>query len=65
MIADDIAHGHVLLADWLLLLAAVLFLVEAGAVIVATRTEPARPAIGRGILIAAGLAALAVAWLVL
>ena len=60
MTADiGIASGHVLLADWLFLLAAVLFVVEAVAIAVA------RPAIGRGILVAAGLAAIALAWLVL
>ena len=59
MIADSIASGHVLLADWLFLLAAVLFVVEAVAIVAA------RPAIGRGVLIACGLAAVAIGWLVL
>lgn len=59
MTADDITHGHILLADWLFLLAAVLFVIEAAAIIWS------RPAIGRGILVAAGLALIAVGWLVL
>jgi len=54
-----IASGHVLLADWLFLLAAILFVIEAVAVVAA------RPAIGRGVLIAVGLALIAVGWLVL
>jgi hypothetical protein len=66
LIADaGLASGHVLAADWLFLLAAVLFVIEAVAIVLAGRTPPAGPAIGRGILVAAGLAALALAWLVL
>jgi hypothetical protein len=66
VIADiGIASGHVLLADWLFLLAVVLFVVEAVAIVAASRAEPARPAIGRGILVALGLAAVALGWLVL
>jgi len=65
--ADALSSGHVLLADWLFVLAAVLFVVEAVAPVVADRTDrtDARRSISRGILLAAGLAALAVAWLVL
>jgi hypothetical protein len=54
-----IADGHPLLSDWLFLLAVVLFVVEAVAIVVE------RPAIGRGILVALGLAAAALGWLVL
>jgi hypothetical protein len=66
LLADvGITSGHVLLADWLFLLAAIAFVVEAVAIVVATRDEPARPTIGRGILIAVGLALAALGWLVL
>jgi uncharacterized PurR-regulated membrane protein YhhQ (DUF165 family) len=58
MIAD-IATGHHALADVLYLIAFVLFVLEAVAIVVQ------RPAVGRGILIAAGLACLALAFLVL
>ena len=60
MIAEGIAHGHVLLADWLFLLAAIVFVVEA--VILARSTATT---ITRGVLPAVGLALVAVAWLVL
>jgi hypothetical protein len=59
MIASDIAHGHVLLSDWLFLLAVIVFVIEAVAIVVA------RPAITRGIAPAVGLALIALAWLVL
>jgi hypothetical protein len=66
MIADvGIASGHVLLADWLFLIAAVLFVIEAVAIVLAGRTPPTGPAIGRGILVAVGLALIALGWLVL
>ena len=64
MIAD-ITHGHYLLADWLFLLAAILFVIEAVAIVLAGRTPPAGPTIGRGILVAVGLALIALGWLVL
>jgi hypothetical protein len=60
MIADiGIASGHVLLSDWMFLIAAILFVIEAVAIVVN------RPAIGRGVLVAAGLALVALGWLVL
>jgi hypothetical protein len=67
MIADALISGHVLLADWLFVFAAVLFICEAVAPVVVDRTDrtDTRRSIGRGILLAAGLALLAVAWLVL
>jgi hypothetical protein len=58
MIAD-IATGHTDLADVLFLLAAILFVIEGLAIAVSNA------AIGRGILVAFGLAAVAVGWLVL
>jgi hypothetical protein len=67
MIADALSSGHVLLADWLFLLAAIVFVVEAVAPVVADRADrvDGRRSIGRGILLAVGLALLAVGWLVL
>jgi hypothetical protein len=59
MIADALLTGHVLLADWLFLLAAIVFIVEVVAIVTA------RPAISRGILSGVGLALLAFGWLVL
>jgi hypothetical protein len=59
MLADALATGHVLLADWLFLLAAIVFVVEVAAIVLE------RPAVSRGILSGVGLALLAVAWLVL
>jgi hypothetical protein len=59
MVADALFTGHVLLADWMFLLAAIVFLVEVAAIVTA------RPAISRGILSGVGLALLAVGWLVL
>jgi hypothetical protein len=58
MIAE-ISSGHGDLSDVLFLVAFILFVLEAVVIVIA------RPAIGRGILIAAGLACLALAWLVL
>jgi hypothetical protein len=58
MIADELLSGHVLLADWLFLLAAIVFVIEAVAIVTA------RPAVSRGILLAVGLELLAVAFLV-
>jgi hypothetical protein len=55
----DIATGHHELADILFLVAFILFVLEAVVIVIA------RPAIGRGILIAAGLACVALAWMVL
>ena len=54
-----IASGHVDLADWLYLIAAVVFVVDAVLKLVG------RPDPTRGALIPVGLALLAVAWLVL
>ena len=60
MIADiGIASGHVLLADWLFLAAVVIFVLEVVVLVVN------RPAITRGVLPALGLAAVALAWMVL
>lgn len=59
MIADALVTGHVLLADWLFLIAAIVFVVEVVAIVTA------RPAVSRGIMSGVGLALLAVAWLVL
>jgi hypothetical protein len=59
MFADAIASGHTTLADWLFLVAAVLF-VLAG--LISTTGTPDR---SRGALVPAGLALVAVAWLVL
>lgn len=59
MIADALVTGHVLLADWLFLIAAIVFVVEVLAIVTA------RPAVSRGIMSGVGLALLAVAWLVL
>jgi hypothetical protein len=64
-LTSDLVHGHVLLADWLLLLAAILFALEVAAIVLADRTPPAGRAIGRGILAGAGLCLVAVALLVL
>lgn len=64
MIAD-ISTGHHALADVLYLVAFILFVLEAVAIVFAGRTPPPGPAIGRGILIAAGLACVALAFLVL
>jgi hypothetical protein len=59
VIADALVTGHVLLADWLFVLAAIVFVVEVVAIVTA------RPAVSRGIMSGVGLALLAVAWLVL
>jgi hypothetical protein len=59
MIADALLSGHVLLADWLFLLAAIVFVVEVVAIVTA------RPAVSRGILAGVGLALVAVGLLVL
>ena len=56
--ADALVTGHVLAADWLFLLAAVVFVVEVAAIVTA------RPAVSRGIMSGIGLALLAVAWLI-
>lgn len=58
--ATDIAHGHVLLADWLFLIAAIVFVLEAVVLWVGGRDT-----ITRGVLPAVGLCLVAVAWLVL
>lgn len=55
----DIATGHHALADWLFLLAAIVFVIEAIVIVVAS------PAISRGILPAVGLALVAVGLLAL
>ncbi|HKX72316.1 MAG TPA: hypothetical protein VJM75_13855 [Acidimicrobiales bacterium] len=62
-------NGYGDLAEWLVLLAAILFVV-AGFLTwtyapTGTTTAPARPDPTRGTLIAFGLAALALAWLIL
>lgn len=62
MIAD-ISHGHVTLADWLFLIAAVVFVLAA---ILSASTAVARPSwLNTVTLTAVGLACVAVAWLVL
>ena len=58
---SDIAHGHTNLADWLFLAAAVVLVVAA---LIAT-TSAARPDRTAAALIPAGLALLALGWLVL
>lgn len=65
MTAGDLVHGHVLLSDWLLLLAAVLFALDVAAIVLAARTPPTGPAISRGILVGVGFALLAVALLII
>lgn len=55
----DIATGNTTLADWMFLFAAVVFVVEAVVIVVAS------PAISRGILPAVGLALVAVGLLAL
>jgi hypothetical protein len=65
MTAGDLVHGHILLSDWLLLVAAVLFVLDVAAIVLSARTPPAGPAISRGILTGIGFALLAVAWLIL
>ncbi len=59
MTADDIAHGHILLADWAFLIAALVFVFEVIVLVVN------RPAITRGVLPAVGLALVALGFLVL
>ena len=59
MLADDLTHGHVLLADWLFLIAAILF------VIVAVLLFAKPPDRTRGVLLPIGLALLALGWMVL
>lgn len=66
MIAGTLIDGHILLSDWLLLIGAVLFVLAAVLSLVVATTERPRPAwLGHGFLIAAGLALVAVGWLVL
>jgi hypothetical protein len=65
MTAGDLVHGHILLSDWLLLLAAVLFVLDVAAIVLSARTPPTGPTISRGILTGIGLALLALGWLVL
>ena len=62
MIAD-ISHGHITLADWLFLIAAVLFVLAAALAGYATAARPAW--LNTTTLTAVGLACIAVAWLVL
>jgi NADH:ubiquinone oxidoreductase subunit K len=57
VIAAALLDGHVLLADWLFLIAAVLFVVTAVGIVVRETTWPA--------LVPLGLALVAVGWLVL
>lgn len=64
MTAAALVSGHGLLSDWLLLIAAVLFVLEVVAIELAARTPPSGPTIGRGILIGVGLALVALALLV-
>lgn len=59
MLADAIADGHVYAADWLFLIAAVIFGLAA---IIAGARLPDRT---RGTLIPAGLCLVAIAWLLL
>lgn len=60
LVAGDLVHGHLLLSDWLLLLAAFLFIVAA--IVIAVTTD--KPWINWSGLVAVGLAATAVALLV-
>ncbi len=60
MIADQLISGHVLLSDWLFLIAAVLFAVEAILVLSGRVVHSATAAITP-----IGLALVAVGWLVL
>lgn len=59
MITATIVSGYGDLAEWLVFIAAVLFVV-AGGLLLSNRPDPTR-----GSLVAFGLACLAVAWLVL
>jgi hypothetical protein len=59
-LAGSLIDGHILLSDWLLLIAAILFAVAA--VVIAVTTE--KPWINWSGLVAVGLAAVAVALLV-
>ena len=63
LIADALSSGHILLADWLFLIAAVLFLVAA--VAYAPKTNMPKAATWAASLVAAGLTLAAVALLVL
>ena len=59
MLADAIAQGHIYLADWLFLIAAVVFAVAA---LTAGLKWPDRT---HGALVPVGLTLVAIAWLVL
>lgn len=58
MIAGALVTGHVLLSDWLLLIAAVLFVADVAAIV------STRPSMTRGILPGIALALVSVALLV-
>ena len=59
MLADTLSQGHVYLADWLFLLAAIVF------AIVAIFAAIKKPDPTHGALLPTGLVLVAVAWLVL
>jgi hypothetical protein len=60
LIAGNLIDGHILLSDWLLLLAAIVFIVAA--IVVAVKTP--KPWLDWSALTSVGLAAVAVALLV-
>jgi hypothetical protein len=60
LIAGDLVHGHILLSDWLLLIAAIIFLVAA--IVIAVKSP--KPWLDWSALTSVGLAATAVALLV-
>lgn len=63
MIAGDIAHGHILLADWLFLIAAVLALVAA--IAYAPKIDTPRVSVWAGTVLALAVGCIAFAWLML
>ena len=63
MIASDITHGHLLLADWLFLIAALLAFLAA--VAHAPMANTPKLSVWAGTLLALAIVLIAVAWLVL
>lgn len=63
MIAGDIAHGHILLADWLFLIAAVVAVLAAIAYMPIAQTP--KLTVWAGTLLALAVACIAFAWLML
>jgi uncharacterized membrane protein YccC len=61
LVASDLVHGHLLLSDWLLLIAAILFFIAA--VVIAVTTD--KPWLSWSGLVAVGLAATAIGLLVI